>query len=275
MQYGMQETPEYGIEQIINKYAFKMISSLEIEIGRMLEKTSLEESYITQTRLLPDSFFDNGDTASICSNEKVILKKFGETIVIFNDLKDSTAIIEFLEKHNALCIYVAYIKYSSELLAEVLGIVDGKLVECTGDGNYSLVFKDKELFSILFFQSRKYIRSSSILNNTDYIAYNQKLGNLVEMEDIPSDELRTAILFRNNQKLQTVLRFIFYIIFAAFNIKINNKLIEMGSVPLFYSRVGCAVGECFVSRLEIEKHILQDKLYGSIIHKAAHQASGK
>lgn len=34
-------------------------------------------------------------------------------------------------------------------------------------------------------------------------------------------------------------------------------------------------GNCKISRINIPNHILQDKLIGSIVHKAAHQASGK
>ena len=56
---------------------------------------------------------------------------------------------------------------------------------------------------------------------------------------------------------------------------INKKLKSLYPDIKFATRVGCKFGNCKITRFEIDGHIKLDKLIGTIVNEAAHQATGK
>ena len=241
-----------NIVTIIKKYQNLYLDILDT---RIVEGLLTLEHHISQTALVPNDFFDNKSTPS-CDG-KLKYKDFGETFILFNDLKGSTEILNKCEKLNNICIYTGYIFYSSKLLAEILDLLGGKIVEITGDGNYSIIQKKD-------FNNEKYENMINKLRTFDIDEKElEKYENLVTYYD---DE--------TNQKSNKLGLFIYYI-FAIFNIGINKKLKSLYPDIKFATRVGCKFGNCKITRFEIAGHIRLDKLIGIIVNEAAHQATGK
>ena len=241
-----------NIVTIIKKYQNLYLDILDT---RIVEGLLTLEHHISQTALVPNDFFDNKSTPS-CDG-KLKYKDFGETFILFNDLKGSTEILRKCENLNKICLYTGYIFYSSKLLAEILDLLGGKIVEITGDGNYSIIQKKD-------FNNEKYENMINKLRTFDIDEKElEKYENLVTYYD---DE--------TNQKSNKLGLFIYYI-FAIFNIGINKKLKSLYPDIKFATRVGCKFGNCKITRFEIAGHIRLDKLIGIIVNEAAHQATGK
>jgi len=240
-----------NIVTIIKKYQTLYLDILDTRIEEGL--LALEGS-ISQTILVPNDFFDKN---SISCDRELKYRDFGETFIIFNDLKGSTEILRKCENLNKICLYTGYIFYSSKLLAEILDLLGGKIVEITGDGNYSIIQKKD-------FNNEKYENMINKLRTFDIDEKElEKYENLVTYYD---DE--------TNQKSNKLGLFIYYI-FAIFNIGINKKLKSLYPDIKFATRVGCKFGNCKITRFEIAGHIRLDKLIGTIVNEAAHQATGK
>lgn len=252
------------VMEIINKYIEFYILMLNNE----KEKLSLRESYTTYTKIVPKDFFDDG-SIDYCGTENTLFKEFGNPIVLFNDLKNSTKILKETETAKQECVYIAYMQYSSQMLAEILDLINGNMIECTGDGNYSILFEEKI--------DRLYIREliEDFMTANKEIITTEKFKNY--LNGFNEDEIffikeRTSFLAFIDPRYSSVLRSFFFKIFATFNILINQRL------PIryqFYTRIGCVQGKCKITRIKIDKHIFQDKLIGSVVHAAAHQAGGK
>lgn len=241
-----------NIVTLIKKYQTLYLDILDTRIE---EGLLTAESHISKTILVPNDFFDNKSTPS-CDG-KLKYRDFGETFIIFNDLKGSTEILRKCENLNNICIYTGYIFYSSKLLAEILDLLGGKIVEITGDGNYSIIQKKD-------FNNEKYENMINKLRTFDIDEKElEEYENLVTYYD---DEI--------NQKSNKLGLFI-YFIFAIFNIGINKKLKSLSYDIEFATRVGCKFGNCKITRFEIDGHIKLDKLIGTIVNEAAHQATGK
>lgn len=248
------------IENIIKKHIKNYIDSLEI-----LTQESGNEAYTTTTKIL--NINDLG------------LVNYGNVIVLFTDIKDSTQILETCEKNDILNVYSNYINFSSKLLGEILTNFNGRIIESTGDGNYSIINLTKDDFikklcnknenierktlRILLDEMSKETFYKDIKNKTYLDIFNEKEQNytLERLEFIsPLDE-----------KLRTL----FFIIFAKFNIEINKiDLLKKYDIK-FATRIGCKIGSCKITNITVDGHINQDKLIGTIVHNAAHQASGK
>ncbi len=240
-----------NIVTLIKKYQTLYLDILDTRIEEGL--LALEGS-ISQTILVPNDFFDKN---SISCDRELKYRDFGETFIIFNDLKGSTEILRKCENLNKICLYTGYIFYSSKLLAEILDLLGGKIVEITGDGNYSIIQKKD-------FNNEKYENMINKLRTFDIDEKElEKYENLVTYYD---DEI--------NQKSNKLGLFI-YFIFAIFNIGINKKLKSLSYDIEFATRVGCKFGNCKITRFEIDGHIKLDKLIGTIVNEAAHQATGK
>lgn len=255
------------IGYIINKYINLILKSFK----DYKEKRILLESYTTTTEIVPHNFFDDKNTL-LCTDDNVLLREFNSPIILFNDLKDSTKILEFFESLNLSCAYTAYIYYSSKMLGEILDLFNGQMIECTGDGNYSIFLQEK----INITKIRKYC-NDFINDDLDFVALKEYKMNFEEKEirfgfhNFNSFRNTFHRLFLNDDSF---IRYAFFTIFATFNIEVNKYLGLKIKNP-FLTRVGCMQGNCKISRINIPNHILQDKLIGSIVHKAAHQASGK
>ena len=240
-----------NIVTLIKKYQTLYLDILDTRIEEGL--LALEGS-ISQTILVPNDFFDKN---SISCDRELKYRDFGETFILFNDLKGSTEILRKCENLNKICLYTGYIFYSSKLLAEILDLLGGKIVEITGDGNYSIIQKKD-------FNNEKYENMINKLRTFDIDEKElEKYENLVTYYD---DE--------TNQKSNKLGLFIYYI-FAIFNIGINKKLKSLYPDIKFATRVGCKFGNCKITRFEIAGHIRLDKLIGIIVNEAAHQATGK
>ncbi|WP_157352994.1 hypothetical protein [Aliarcobacter butzleri] len=222
------------VDFIIDKY-FSLYSKI-LGIGTLTEGLTAEGA-VTITSMVPYDFFN--DEKTLCVNKDIKYRQFGEVFILFNDLKDSTKILEQCEINQKEYIYTGYIYYSTKLLAEILDLLGGKIVEITGDGNYSIIQKTN-------FNQRKFIE------------LNDELGRKIS-SDIESEDLR---LFISN-------------LFDRFNGKISKVLKENYYNFNFLIRVGCKFGNCKITRFEIDGHVKQDKLIGSIVNKAAHQAMEK
>lgn len=221
------------IDFIINKY-----SEMYCNLFQKIDKEGLtSESAITVTNIVPHDFFN--DEKALQMNKDIKYRQFGKVFILFNDLKDSTRILEKCEIRQKEYMYTGYIYYSTKLLAEVLDLLGGKIVEITGDGNYSIIEKTN-------------------FNKSKFIELNNELGKRIHL-DIESEDLKLFI----------------YGIFSKFNDKINKVLITEHYDFSFIMRVGCALGNCKITRFKIDGHVEQDKLIGSIVNKAAHQAMGK
>jgi hypothetical protein len=240
-----------NIVTLIKKYQTLYLDILDTRIEEGLLAL---EHHISQTILVPNDFFDKN---SISCDRELKYRDFGETFIIFNDLKGSTEILRKCENLNKICLYTGYIFYSSKLLAEILDLLGGKIVEITGDGNYSIIQKKD-------FNNEKYENMINKLRTFDIDEKElEKYENLVTYYD---DE--------TNQKSNKLGLFIYYI-FAIFNIGINKKLKSLYPDIKFATRVGCKFGNCKITRFEIAGHIRLDKLIGIIVNEAAHQATGK
>ncbi|ADV45874.1 hypothetical protein [Nitratifractor salsuginis] len=282
----MFEKSDNEIIQIIQKYINIIREILERE---KLEEEAIKLEYITKTEIVPHDFFsDKNGKVSSCDKENIILfKDFGTPIVLFNDLKNSTKLVEELECKNELCIYAIYMYYSSKMLGDILDVLNGKMVECTGDGNYSIFLEDEIQKSIIpqsiyFFHSLKDIYDSAnfikikdyILNfDTDEVKYIYPWICDYQPHQIFKRQYFIRVL-SNQNKISNIIRVLFFHIYAIFNIEVNT-ILENRIKQKFLTRIGCKQGLCKISRIDINGHIKQDKLIGSVVHQAAHQASGK
>ena len=120
--------------KLVEKYLQLYFELIE---PRPRTKMLLEERYVTTTDLVPNDFFKD-ESSSKC-NKDIIYLDFGNSYIIFNDLKNSTKILTECERLEKKCIYISYIYYTSKLLADILDLMGGKIVEITGDGNYSII----------------------------------------------------------------------------------------------------------------------------------------
>jgi hypothetical protein len=212
------------------------------------------ESHTTKTNLSKDSF-----TAYMVKEGDIYPFNNGKNItVLFNDLKNSTKLIQDLLTKDKIEYYSNYMFYSSKMLSEILELFDGKMVESTGDGNYSI------------FES---LRKDRI--NDEYFEYKIRHFYKLEFQEYIKNFDEKEINFINykadtdDKKLRQLIFYIFFL----FNEKVNKLL--YGDIKYkFLTRVGCATGECYITRIENE-HIKQDKLIGEVVHRASHQASGK
>ena len=243
------------VEKYLQLY-FELIES------RPRAKMSLEERYVTTTGLVPNDFFED-ESSSKC-NKDISYREFGNSYIIFNDLKNSTKLLAECEKLGKECIYMGYIYYTSKLLADILDLLNGKIVEITGDGNYSIIrqtdFKDFK-FKVIYdelndlfvhFNAKKYFKSY------------QRLFDELELFGLNDDT-------QKHEKLRQLI----FCVFAVFNIEVNRKLKVYQYNFDFAMRVGCKKGDCKITRFDISNHIRQDKLIGSVVNQAAHQAMGK
>lgn len=155
------------------------------------------------------------------------------------------------------------------MLGKILDLLNGQMIECTGDGNYSIFLQEK----INIYKIKKY--GLNFINyDLDFEALEIYMNNFEDKEVnfiTSSCKSRVCRFILTDSKF---IRFLFFTIFATFNIEIN-KYLHLKIENPFLTRVGCMQGNCKISRINIPNHILQDKLIGSIVHKAAHQASGK
>lgn len=159
---------------------------------------------------------------------------------------------------------MGYIYYTSKLLADILDLLNGKIVEITGDGNYSIIKK-------INFNSFRFKIFYDGLDDL-FVYFNIK-------KDFKSyqslfDELELFGLNDDTQKHKK-LRQLIFCVFAVFNIEVNRKLKVYQYNFDFAMRVGCKEGNCKITRFDISNHIRQDKLIGSVVNQAAHQAMGK
>jgi len=278
---------EQEILQIIEKYIQIIKEVLERE---RLNEEIIQLDYITNTEIVSHDFFsdDNGEISSCDNEQNILFKDFGKPIILFNDLKSSTRLLEELECKGELCIYAIYMYYSSKMMGEILDILNGKMVECTGDGNYSIFleneideenFKDK---SWEFFYELEYLfRDKDFRNIQNYIMSFDideikyiSPWLLNDWNERRYRHFNFRSLFHCEEKLNNQIRVLFFYIFSVFNIKINS-LLEDRINNKFLTRIGCKVGACKITRIISNGHIKQDKLIGAVVHHAAHQASGK
>lgn len=247
--------------KLIEKYLRLYLELIEPR-PRLKNEASLEERYITTTDLVPHDFFEDKSTSNC--NKNISYREFGNSYIIFNDLKNSTSILEECESVGKECIYVGYIYYTSKLLADILDLIGGKIVEITGDGNYSIIkkidFKDFKFG--LFYDGLEHLFIN--FNAKKYFKSYQRLFDELELHGL-----------NNDTKKHEKLRQLIFCIFAVFNIQVNKKLKVYQYNFDFAMRVGCEKGDCKITRFDISNHIRQDKLIGSVVNQAAHQAMGK
>jgi len=283
----MLEKSNNEIIQIIQKYIQIIKEILERE--RLQEEMS-NKSYITNTEIVPHDFFSdiNGKLSRCDAGNKVLFKEFGKPIILFNDLKNSTKLIEELECKNELCIYAIYMYYSSKMMGEILNILNGKMVECTGDGHYSVFLEDEINDRYIMDESVDFfcdlIRSSDLVEIQNYIltfdadevkylhGSRRFQGLYYSMRS--SHEFKIFIKNLYSNGISDNIRTLFFYIFAIFNIEVNSILKHRVNNK-FLTRIGCKQGLCKITRVNINGHIKQDKLIGAVVHHAAHQASGK
>ena len=233
------------IEKIIERN-FELLSKT---INITMYELSMEDRTISITNIISpySKNLKNGE-----------IKYFVEIVILFNDLKQSTKLLKNIEDKNKLFYYSNYMMYSSKMLSEILKLLGGKMVESTGDGNYSI------------FES---LRKDRI--NDEYFEYKIRHFYKLEFQEYIKNFDEKEINFINykadtdDKKLRQLIFYIFFL----FNEKVNKLL--YGDIKYkFLTRVGCATGECYITRIENE-HIKQDKLIGEVVHRASHQASGK
>lgn len=261
----MEDNSYENVGNIINKYIVIYVNKLK-EIIDKRESGLLRESvnYMTVTSIVPHDFFESGKNER-CS-DKLFMKDFNNPTILFTDLKDSTKILEKCESIGRTCIYTGYIYYSSCLLADILNLVNGKIIEITGDGTYSIIEEDNDnkVDNVL----RAFYNTFNLyeIDEDDLHKYVGELSHDIYYElRRCKDAADRDIRFRN---------FIFCI-FTKFNIEIN-KFLEANRINFsFFTRVGCKKGPCKITRFEIADHVRVDKLMGSTVNKAAHQAMGK
>ena len=236
-----------------------------------------------------DFFSDmNGEISSCDNKKKVLFKDFGIPIVLFNDLKNSTKLVEELECKDQLCIYAIYIYYSSKMLGDILDILNGKMVECTGDGNYSIFLENEIDTEVVIEKSENFFRSLEDILDSNYFMKLQKYALSFDTDEVKYvytcmlDDLfyrkfmhiYFGRIHYHGAQISDIIRVLFFYVFAIFNIEVNEML-ENRVNQKFLTRVGCKQGLCKICRVDIDGHIKQDKLIGSVVHHAAHQASGK
>lgn len=252
-----------NIEYIVNKYISKYKNSLEL-----LTHESSNENYNTITKI------DNQ------SNIKDLeLFDYDEVIILFTDIKNSTQILETCEKKSILNVYSNYINFSSKLLGEIITIFKGRIIESTGDGNYSIINLTKNDFNEIVYNRKSNISRKTLRILLDEISeetFYKDMKNKTYLDIFDINE-KNYIL----EKLEYIssiddkLRTLFFIIFAKFNREINKiDLLEKHNIK-FATRIGCKIGSCQITNIMVNGHINQDKLIGTVAHKAAHQASGK
>lgn len=252
------------IGYIINKYIELILKSF----NKYEEKRILLENYTTQTTIVSNDFFDD-KKALLCTDDNILLREFNSPIILFNDLKNSTKVLEFFESLNLSCTYTAYIYYSSKMLGEILDLFDGQMIESTGDGNYSIFLKEKINIKRIHKLGNNFMDI-----DLNFYALKEYMHNFSSNEISDFRHTIRCVYCRNKISESEYIRLLFFTIFATFNIEVN-KYLERQIKNSFLTRVGCMQGNCKISRINIPNHILQDKLIGSIVHKAAHQASGK
>lgn len=283
----MIEKSSNEIMRIIQKYLRIIQEILERE---KLQEEAIKFVYITNTEIVAHDFFsdEKGNVSSCDDQKKVLFKDFGKPIVLFNDLKNSTKLLEELECKNELCIYAIYMYYSSKMLGDILDILNGNMVECTGDGNYSIFLEDDIDEETIMKKSKDFYHDlEHILHNCDFV----DIRNYILHFD--TDEVKYIYpwmlddrdyrrfmkkhfkqIFYYEENLSKIVRILFFHIFAIFNIEVN-KILKNRINNKFLTRVGCKKGRCKITRIDINGHIKQDKLIGGVVHQAAHQASGK
>lgn len=261
----MKEKKSLNLLKLINKY-YEQIEKLFI----IEESVALEEMrYITTTEIVSPDYFNSGKR--ICdTDDKVFYKEFDNIYVIFNDIEKSTKILEYCEKNNLICLYIGYIKYSSELLAEILNYFDGKMVEITGDGNYSIIENlDKNLLYKLIDDNY------DLFKEFRKIRYDCCCNYELHLQQLKCHEYIYNLKYLNLNETKNIIRCLLLCVFNIFNFKIN-KLLEKKHIKIcFNTRIGCEYGSCKITRFIIGNYLKQDKLIGKIVHKAAHQAQGK
>ena len=260
----------------ILKIIFKYIELLKDTLSDSGKNLSFE-SFITSTTLVANDFFD-GNLSRCSQDKKILLKDFGTPTILFNDLKNSTKLLEEIEHSNIDCLYVAYMYYSSQMIADILDLFGGVMVECTGDGNYSIFTEDR-----IDIKSIDKLGKDFLKNYNEEISLHAQQEYMSNFDDSELEGIDRVYSVFNHQCLQEVfksavcsscIRRLFFRIFLMFNVEINK--IASGYINnKFLTRVGCKKGACKITRIQIDNHIKQDKLIGSVVHHAAHQASGK
>lgn len=255
------------INSIIDKYITKYTKDLELAYAN----TYTCESAITTTIIPKEDDYQ--------SNVKDLeLIPYGEVIILFTDIKNATGILGICEEEKILKVYSYYINYSSKLLGEILTIFKGRIIESTGDGNYSLIYKINNIEKILDNKNngiiRKFLRR--IIEEKNKEEFYKNMSDKEYLAILDSNEQNYILeMIENISSLDEKLRTLFFIIFASFNSKINKiDLLEKHNIK-FATRIGCKIGLCQITNIEVKGHINQEKLIGSVVHKAAHQASGK
>ena len=257
---------------LIDKYYYQIEKLFLIEKRAAVE----EMRYITTTEIVPPDYFNSGKR--MCdTDDKVFYKEFDNIYVIFNDIEKSTKILEYCEKNNLICLYVSYIKYSSELLAEILNYFEGKMIEITGDGNYSIIENLNEHllcklvndnYKNLFKEIKKIRYDCHFDCYCNVKFYSRQVEHCLYMEKCYSKSLPT-------EETKNIIRCLLLCVFNIFNCKINKLLKKEYREICFNTRIGCEYGSCKITRFIIGNYLKQDKLIGKIVHKAAHQAQGK
>ena len=249
------------IENIIKKHIKNYIDSLEI-----LTQESGNEAYTTTTKIL--NINDLG------------LVNYGNVIVLFTDIKDSTQILETCENNSILNVYSNYINFSSKLLGEIISLFKGRIIESTGDGIYSIIESTdseiEEIFKYKYIKDVPYDRLARIIESNVESNFYEVMHDKTYL-NIFSDSENTYILkkLEDISSIDEKLRTLFFIIFAKFNSKINNiDSLKKHNIK-FATRIGCKIGSCKITNITVDGHINQDKLIGTVVHNAAHQASGK
>jgi hypothetical protein len=236
----------------------KLIDNYYNKFKNLLYKERITEGvesikYISTTEIVPPNYFDKN--VYYCDLDKEIFyKEFENIYVIFNDIENSTKILKYCEESQNLCIYIGYIKYSSELLSEIINYFKGKIIEITGDGNYSII---EELNPTLLLK---------------LIEYNN-LKKELKILDTIFDKI--CFITGDSYYFKNIIRNLFLYIFNEFNYKINDLLQKNKINIRFNMRFGCEYGNCKITNFKIGNYLKQDKLIGTIIHKAAHQAQNK
>jgi len=266
----MKENNTLNLLNLIHKYYLKIESLFYL---RKQAEALQEIQYITTTEIVTPDYFNNDKR--ICDNNgEVFYKELDNIYVIFNDIEKSTKILDYCEKNNLICLYIGYIKYSSELLSEIINYLKGKMIEITGDGNYSIIENLDEhlLYNIVennykdLYREIKYDCFFDCCCNARL--YLQQLECYLYMEEYNSK-------FLTVNETKNIIRYLLLLVFSIFNCKINKFLENKNIEICFNTRVGCEYGSCKITRFIIGNYLKQDKLIGKIVHKAAHQAQGK
>lgn len=251
------------IEYIIEKYIKNYINSLEL-----LTHESSNENYNTITKINNRSDIKDLELAN-----------YGNVIVLFTDIKNSTQILETCEEKSILFVYSNYINFSSKLLGEIITIFKGRIIESTGDGNYSIINLTKEDFDeILDNRKNKFVkkRLKEIMDEISQGTFYKDMKNKTYLDIFDKKEQNyTLERLEFISPLDEKLRTLFFTIFAKFNSEINKiDILEEHNIK-FATRIGCKIGSCQITNITVEQNINQEILIGSVVHKAAHQASGK